>query len=148
MTNMYTGRSPTRISQTTLTLALQPAHVSGNELAAAYSAYSGKPAKFVDIPVENWNTVAWKNLLKGKDTKIGFQTINDDNALLMTYGENFGNWWNLYRASGKNEGLIQRDYGFLDKIVPGRLRSVTEWMEKVQYTGEKIEVLKLQATTK
>ena len=66
----------------------------------------------------------------------------------MTYGDNFANWWNLYKASGGNQGLIQRDYGFLDTIVPDRLKSLPEWLEKVKFTGEKSEVLKLQESTK
>lgn len=133
---------------TYLDFGIATAHVSGNQIAEAFTAYSGKPAKYVDIPIAHWNAVAWKNLPKGKDTKIGFQTVKDENALLMTYGENFENWWNLYKESAGNKGLIQRDFAFLDKIVPDRLKSLEEWMKEVQYTGEKKEVLKFQATTK
>lgn len=131
-----------------LDLGIATAHVSGDEIATAVSAYTGKPTRFIDIGVEQWNAAAWQFLPKGKDTKIGYQHVKDDNALLMTYGENFANWWNLYKASGGNQGLIQRDYAFLDTIVPDRLKSLAEWMEKVRYTGEKSEVLKLQESTK
>ena len=65
----------------------------------------------------------------------------------MTYGENFKHWWNLYKASKGNQGLIQRDFAFLDKIVPDRVTSLAMWMDKVRYTGEKEEVLRLQAST-
>ncbi|EXJ84815.1 hypothetical protein A1O3_05488 [Capronia epimyces CBS 606.96] len=119
------------------------AHVSGNEIEAAFSAYTGKPAKYVDLDINHWNVEAWKHLPKGKDTKIGYQNVKDDNALLMTYGENFTNWWNLYKASKDNKGLIQRDYDFLDQIVPDRVKSLAEWMEKVKYTGEKGSLLRL-----
>lgn len=131
-----------------LDLGIATAHVSGNELAMVVSAYTGKSAKFVDIDVNHWNAQAWKSLPKGKDTKIGFQYVKDENALLMTYGENFAHWWNLYKASGGKNGLIQRDYEFLDSIVPDRVKSLSEWLEKVHYTGEKSEVLKLQESTK
>ena len=131
-----------------LDFGIATAHVSGHEIEEAVSTYTGKPAKFVDIPVELWNAAAWQFLPRGQDTKIGYQHVKDQNALLMTYGENFTNWWNLYKASARNQGLIQRDYGFLDSLVPDRLKSLTEWLEKVHYTGEKSKVLKLQESTK
>ncbi|KAH6959567.1 hypothetical protein BKA56DRAFT_737351 [Ilyonectria sp. MPI-CAGE-AT-0026] len=34
-------------------------------------------------------------------------TAKPAQALLQTYGENFTAWWNLYKASAWNEGLIQ-----------------------------------------
>jgi nucleoside-diphosphate-sugar epimerase len=130
-----------------LDFGIATAHVSGLEIEEAFIAHTGKPAKYVDLPIEQWNAVAWKNLPNGKDTKIGHQNVKDEDALLMTYGENFANWWNLYKASKDNKGLIQRDYAFLDEIVPDRVKSLAEWMDKVKYTGEKEEVLRLQTST-
>lgn len=124
------------------------AHVTGQEIAETCTKFTGKPSEFVNIPVEAWNQVAWKGLPNGPDTKIGFQTIKDDRALLMSYGENFAHWWGLYKASSGNTGLIRRDYVFLDRIVPDRVKSLAEWMEKVGYTGEKEEVLNIEAVTK
>ena len=65
---------------------------------------------------------------KGKDTKIGFNSVKDDRHLQLTFERNFANWWNLYRASGGNKGLMKRDYELLDRILPGRVRSVEECM--------------------
>lgn len=130
-----------------LDFGIATAHVSGEEIAQAFSRHSGKPTKYVNIPAEAWNAVAWKSLPNGRDTKIGFQTYKDGNLLGMSYGDNFANWWNLYKASANNQGLIQRDYEFLDRILPDRVKSLGEWMDKVGYTGEKEDVLNLQATT-
>lgn len=130
-----------------LDFGIATAHVSGDNIAAAFSARTGKAAQFVALNIDHWNAEAWKNLPNGKDTKIGFQHVKDDNALLMTYGENFKHWWNLYKASKGNQGLIKRDYAFLDRIVPERVKSLEEWMEKVKYTGEKEDVLRLQEST-
>jgi len=131
-----------------LDFGVATATVSGNDIAAAFSAHTGKAAQFVDLDIEHWIAEAWKTLPNGKDTKIGFQYIKDENALTMSYGENFKNWWNLYKASKGNTGLIQRDYAFLDTIVPDRVKSLEQWMEKVKYTGDKEEVLRLQSSTK
>ena len=54
----------------------------------------------------------------------------------------FTNWWNLYRASGGNNGFITWDYERLDRILPGRVRSVEEWMRKIGYDGSGTLVLK------
>ncbi|KAF5694950.1 nitrogen metabolic regulatory protein [Fusarium denticulatum] len=122
---------------------------TGEDIAKASENVSGKISRFVNVPIDIWNSVAWKSLPQGPDTKIGFQSVKDDSGLLMTYGENFKNWWNLYKASpSDNSGLIQRDFEFLDRIVPDRVKSVEEWMKKVQYTGDKQDLLNLEAHTK
>ncbi|KAK2680607.1 NmrA-like domain [Fusarium oxysporum f. sp. vasinfectum] len=122
---------------------------TGDQIAKASEKVSGKTSRFVNVPIDIWNSVAWKTLPQGSDTKIGFQSVKDDSGLLMTYGENFKNWWNLYKASpSDNSGLIQRDFEFLDWIVPDRVKSVEEWMKKVQYIGAKQDLLNLEAHTK
>jgi len=49
---------------------------------------------------------------------------------------------NLYRARCVNKSLITRDYELLHRILPGRVRSVEEWMKKTGYDGSKTLVLK------
>jgi uncharacterized protein YbjT (DUF2867 family) len=93
-----------------MTLDVATAHATGDDVAAAFTAVTGKPAKFQAIPVEMWHAEAWKGLPKGKDTKIGFNSVKDDSHLQLTFEQNFTNWWNLYRSSGGNKGLITRDY--------------------------------------
>jgi hypothetical protein len=79
---------------------------------------------------------------KGKDTKIGFNSVKDDSHLQLTFEQNFTNWWNLCRASGGNKGLITWDYELLDRILPDRVRPVEEWMRKTGYDGSKTLVPK------
>ncbi|KAH7378930.1 hypothetical protein BKA64DRAFT_765865 [Cadophora sp. MPI-SDFR-AT-0126] len=112
-------------------------HITGQEIADAFTTKTGKRAQYVDFPINDWHAKTWTRLPKGPDTKIGFQTVKDDNALLMTFRENFTNWWNLYKASSGNTGLIRRDYQYLDKILPNRVKTVGEWIEKAKYTGER-----------
>ena len=75
----------------------------------------------------------------GTETKVGFRSGNTVN---QTFGENFTAWWELYRNSKGNRGVITRDYDLLDRILPDRIRSTEEWMRKVEYTGERKTVLK------
>jgi len=116
-------------------------HITGQEIADIFAAKTGVPAKYVDFPIEAWHSKTWTRLPKGPDTKVGFSSVKDDNALLMTFRENFTNWWNLYKASAGNTGLIRRDYQYLDKILPNRVKTVGEWMVKANYTGERESTL-------
>jgi hypothetical protein len=125
-----------------LDFGIATAHVAGPDMAKAFTATTGNPARYVSLPIEVWHANTWTKLPKGADTTIGFLSIKDDGALLQTYGENFTNWWNLYKASAGNKGLIKRDYQFLDKILPGRVKSVEEWMKKEKYTGERVALVK------
>lgn len=123
-------------------LQISTAHVSGRELASAFTKVTGKKAEYVDSPASEWIEARFKFLPKGVDTKVGSQSVKDDNALLMTYGENFNNWWNLYKASADNKGLIRRDYDLLDRILPDRVKSAEEWMRKVGYDATRRQVIK------
>lgn len=117
-------------------------HAGLKTLAAAYTAATGKKAIYKDMPVEAWNRAAWANLPQKGQTKVGFQSIKDPAALNQTYEQNFTNWFNLYKASTGNKGLIRKDYGFLDEILPSRAKTMEEWMKRDGYTGERVAVLK------
>lgn len=132
-------------SQSTgLRLAVATAHVSGQDMASTFTAVTGKPAKYQNIPLEMWLEKAFGHYPNGLASKVGYRTAHDS-ALTQTYGENFTNWWELYRASAGNQGLLTRDYELLDSILPDRVKSLEEWMRKVEYTGEFKPLLKDRA---
>ena len=79
------------------------------------------------------------------DRRAAATWCNLDDAMLMTLYENLNAWWEIYRASGGNKGLLTRDYSRLDEILSSRLKAVGEWMRKVGYTGEVRPLLKDQA---
>ncbi len=124
-----------------LDLGVATVHASGLDIANEFTLVTGKPAKYVDLDIDEWLAATWVKLPNGPDTKVGFVSVKDDGALLQTFGENFRNWWNLYKASAGNTGLIQRDYALLDKILPGRVKSTADWIRKVGYTGERLSTL-------
>lgn len=49
----------------------------------------------------------------------------------MTIKQNFTGWWNIWRASGYNKGVIQRDYDLLDRIFPGRIRTAEQFFRRI-----------------
>lgn len=125
-----------------LDLGISTAHISGKDIATAFVDTTGKQAIYNDIPVAAWTSVAFASLPRGHDTKVGSASQQAQSGLNQTFAENFGNFWNLYRSSAGNKGLIQRDYDQLDRILPSRVKSIHEWMEKTGYNGEQIPLLK------
>ncbi|KIW88132.1 uncharacterized protein Z519_11243 [Cladophialophora bantiana CBS 173.52] len=123
-------------------LDIAVAHVSGPDLAKAFTAATGKKAEYIYEPANENVEKHFKHLPKGVDTKVGITSVKDENALLLTFGENFTNWWNLYQNSAHNKGIIQRDYVLLDRILPDRVKSAEEWMRKVGYDGTRRKVIK------
>lgn len=125
-----------------LVFGIATAHVSGEELAEAFTAATGNKAEYIDLPTEDFIQSRFGGLPNGVDTKVGLSSVKDENALMQTFGQNFTNWWNLYKASAENKGLIERDYAFLDRILPDRVKSAEEWMRKAHYDGTERAVIK------
>ncbi|KIW35039.1 hypothetical protein, variant [Cladophialophora immunda] len=122
-------------------LGIAVAHVSGPALAQAFTATTGKKAEYIDEPVTENVEKHFRHLPKGADTKVGITSVKDENALLMTFRENFTNWWHLYQNSADNKGVIKRDYALLDRILPNRIKSAEEWMKKVGYDATRRSVI-------
>lgn len=56
----------------------------------------------------------------------------------MTWRRNFSAWWRFW-----GDGIVgPRDLKLLDRIHPGRIRSLKEWMVKTGYDGKPRPVLK------
>lgn len=124
-----------------LNLEIATVHATGHDVAAAFTAATGHPARYEASDLQEFLTENFSHLPQGADTVIGGDFAPGDKSL-MTFRQNFTAWWEIYRASGGNKGIIQRDYEALDRILPGRVRSVEEWMKKVEYTGEYKRMLK------
>lgn len=124
-----------------LNLEIGTVHASGNDIAAAFTATTGQPARYEAVELQGFLTKQFGSMPRGADTIIGEDFAPGDKSL-MTYRQNFTAWWEIYRACGGNTGIIKRDYEPLDRILPGRVRSVEEWMRKVKYTGDKKPLLK------
>lgn len=124
-------------------------HASGSDVAEAFTTVTSQSAKYVDIPIDAWLNATAGEQPRGVDLPIGRTAYPKDLSaeqerffLPMTFGENFRAWWNVYRHSGDNKGVVRRDYHMLDAVLPERVKSLEEWMRKVEYDGEKREVLK------
>lgn len=48
----------------------------------------------------------------------------------MTFKQNFSGFFNIWKFSGGNKGVIRRDYKLLDEIHPHRIRSAEEFFRR------------------
>lgn len=115
-------------------LKIATAHVTYAELAAAFTAVTGKPARYENISIEKQFENKWAFWPAGH--KLGAEYEGQDDDTLMTVRENFSGWWRIYQRSAGNKGVVRRDYAMLDRILPTRVKSIQEWMEKTGYNAE------------
>ena len=55
----------------------------------------------------------------------------------MTIKQNFTGFWNMWKASGGNRGVVRRDYELLDEIFPARVKSAEQWFRREDERGRK-----------
>lgn len=110
-----------------LDLEVAVEHVHYAELAKAFKKVTGHKARFIDV---DWDTYWGEGpLAPGANMSTGFHADLADPAT-MTIKDNFTGWWNLWRSSGHNQGIIRRDYNLLNKIFPGRIKSAEEFLRR------------------
>ncbi|KAJ9609172.1 hypothetical protein H2200_006944 [Cladophialophora chaetospira] len=102
-------------------------HIHYKDLAAAFQKVTGKPARYEDIDIDTlWNTGRNKQLA---NTGGGYNSDPKDPSF-MTYRQNFTGFFNMWKYSGGNKGVIRRDYKLLDEIHPNRIKSAEEFFRR------------------
>ena len=120
-----------------LNLHVATEDIAWKDLVAAFSAVTGQKAVYKNVTLDEYFTLGiWPDV----DAKIG-RAVNGgggagEDTTLVTIRENFSGFWNTWK-----DELTARDYGLLDEILPTRVKSVREWMEKTGYTGRYKSVL-------
>ncbi|KAI0552311.1 hypothetical protein F4679DRAFT_535248 [Xylaria curta] len=112
-----------------LEIALE--HVTFEAYVRAFEKVTGKPARWIDSDLDGHLDLLWG---PGADRPAGYNADLNDPAT-MTLRRNFTAFFNLWRGSGGNKGVITRDYALLDRIHPKRIRSVEEWMRRENEKG-------------
>jgi len=108
--------------------------IAWKDVAAAYTAVTGKNAVYKDVTLDEYFTLGI--FPYPLDVKIGHSADYDD-PTFFTFRESFSGFWNTWK-----DELTKRDYKLLDGILPTRVKSVKEWMEKTNYDGKPASVLK------
>ncbi|EHK15229.1 uncharacterized protein TRIVIDRAFT_38638 [Trichoderma virens Gv29-8] len=107
--------------------------ISWKDLAATFTTVTGRKAVFKDLTLDEYFKLP---IFPNPEMIVGHST-NKENSTLLTFRENFSGFWNMWK-----DNLTKRDYKLLDEILPNRVKSVKEWMEKTGYTGKPSSVLK------
>ncbi|CEJ82701.1 Putative NmrA family protein [[Torrubiella] hemipterigena] len=109
-----------------LNLAVAIEHVHYRDLAAAFEKVTGHPARYIDTPLEEY----WTSGPLGTGQGPAGYNANTDDAATMNIRDNFTGFWNLWKHSGSNTGIVQRDYALLDEIFTGRAKTAEEWFQR------------------
>ncbi|KAI0975050.1 hypothetical protein F4678DRAFT_360176 [Xylaria arbuscula] len=113
-------------------LAVALDHVTFTDYTRAFTAITGKPAKWEDVDLHQHiaNTFGPK-----VDTPAGYNADPNDPAT-MSLRQNFTAFFEVFKNSGGNKGIITRNYEFLDRIHPNRIRSAEQWLRREQEKGD------------
>jgi hypothetical protein len=120
-----------------MNLAVATDDVSFHDIARIVTEITGKTATFKSIPFEAYADVAEPYPGAYVNWSLGPDVPRDDSV--MRWRDNFRSWWRYW-----GEGLTpQRDYALLDRIHPGRIKSLADWIKKTGYEGRPRPVLKM-----
>ncbi|KAK9242159.1 hypothetical protein V1506DRAFT_563140 [Lipomyces tetrasporus] len=109
---------PERANGMDLDVAIE--HATYTKVAEAFQKVTGKPARYIDTSFDDYFAAT-----PVAELPTGYNSDPKDPAT-MKYRDNFTGWWNLWRHSAGNKGLIRKNYELLDEIHPGRIRTVEE----------------------
>jgi hypothetical protein len=104
-----------------------------NDLAAVYSEVTGNKSVYKPLTLDEYFNLG---ILGDPEVKVGHSAVYDD-PTLFAIRQNFSGIFNTWKGN-----LTKRDYKLLDEILPGRVKSVKEWMEPTGFTGAPASVLK------
>lgn len=107
-------------------------HVRYGDMAEAFEKVTGHPAQYIDTTLQDYWTSG--SMAPAADKPCGYNSDKNDPAH-MTMRQNFSGFWNLWKDSGMNQGVVKRDYALLDEIFPGRIRSVEQWFRNEEKRG-------------
>jgi hypothetical protein len=112
-------------------------HIHYADLAAAFQKVTGHPAKYIDVDAETFWTTG--RMAQMGQLGSGYNSDANDPAF-MTYRQNFTGFFNMWKNSGSNNGVIRRDYKLLDEIHPNRIKSAEEFFRREDAKGKELGI--------
>ncbi|KAK5996417.1 NmrA-like family domain-containing protein 1 [Cladobotryum mycophilum] len=105
-----------------------------HDLARAFEKVSGHPARYIDTDLDTY----WSNGPMGNGvTAAGYNSDPNDPAT-MSIRRNFTGFWNMWKYSRGNQGVVRRDLKLLDEIHPHRIKSAEEWFAREESRGKEL----------
>ncbi|EHK99438.1 putative NmrA-like family domain-containing protein 1 [Glarea lozoyensis 74030] len=119
-----------------LDLKVTTDEVSFADIASTFSKVTGNKGVHQYVPLETYLPLAEPYPNAPANFALGPNAPRDEAS--MTWRGNFTAWWKFW-GEGK---AVKRDMEFLDRILPGRIKGLEEWMRKYEYDGRRKDVLK------
>lgn len=112
-------------------------HIGYHDLAAAFEKVTGQKAQYIDVSLDEYWEQGPMSRMAG--VASGYNADLKDPAA-MSMRQNFSGFWNMWKYSGGNKGVIRRDYALLDEIHPNRIKSAEQFFrienEKSKAAGQ------------
>ena len=108
-------------------LEVATCQVGLKDLVEVFQRVTGEPAKAVYFTPEEYFARDGQDVDPNLKLAHGIGPL--DNTI-MTFRENFTGFFHVFR-----DNLATRDYELLDKILPGRVKTLEEWMRKSNYVA-------------
>ena len=102
--------------------------VSFSEITSTVTRVTGRKAVHRVIPLEEY----LPKYEPYPNAPANWAGLPSDGSV-MTWRENFTAWWKYW---GEGKGAT-RNIALLDEIYPGRIKTLEEWLRKVDYQGGK-----------
>ncbi|KAJ8062330.1 hypothetical protein OCU04_008878 [Sclerotinia nivalis] len=120
-----------------LDLSVTTDAVNFAEIAETFTKVTGKQSAHKFVSSEDYKKLCEPYPGAYVNWTLGPDVYRDESVMLWT--DNFLAWWRYW-----GEGVTPpRDLAILDRIHPGRIKSLEEWMKLVKYDGKPRNVLKM-----
>lgn len=104
-----------------------------DDLAAAFTKVTGHEARYIDTSLDEY----WTTGPMGTGERPAGYNASEEDRATMSLRNNFTGFWNLWKGSGGNKGIVRRDFTLLDEIHPGRVKSAEEWFRREEEKSQK-----------
>jgi hypothetical protein len=119
-----------------LNLEVATEQVTFAEIAKTFTQVTGKTGIHKRIPLDEYLPKAEPYPGAYSNWTVPLDVPRDE--AFVSWRENFSAWWRYW---GEGKGAT-RDMALLDRVYPGRIRSLEEWMRVKGYDGRARGVLK------
>lgn len=107
--------------------------INYNDLAQAFERVTSHPAKFIDTRLDEY----WTTGPMGTGAPPAGYNADPKDSGTMSIRTNFTGFWNMWKYSGGNKGVIQRNFELLDEIHPNRIKSAEQWFRREEEKSQK-----------
>ncbi|EFY84568.1 hypothetical protein J3459_012787 [Metarhizium acridum] len=104
------------------------------DLARAFETVTGHAARYIDTSLDEY----WTSGPMGTGGRPAGYNADPEDPATMSLRANFTGFWNMWKYSGGNEGVIRRDFQLLDEIHPNRVKTAEQWFRREEEKSKEL----------